>query len=75
MRTQQIQISTIENKTYSDILFDISLQCMECIFLYDNLISCKAFPKGIPNEILDGKFNHNKPFKGDNGIRFEEIEN
>tara|TARA_R100001594_G_scaffold112536_1_gene147400 strand:- start:336 stop:464 length:129 start_codon:yes stop_codon:yes gene_type:complete len=28
----------------------------------------------IAPEILDGKNNHKKPFKGDNGIQFEPIE-
>lgn len=31
---------------------------------------CKAFPDGIPEEIISGKFNHEKPYPGDNGIRF-----
>lgn len=34
---------------------------------------CKAFKGEIPNEILSGKNDHTKPFKGDNGIRFEPI--
>ena len=34
---------------------------------------CKAFPKRIPEEILTGKDDHSKPFKGDGGIRFEPI--
>ncbi len=32
---------------------------------------CKAFPTGIPEEILTGEFDHHKPFEGDNGIQFE----
>ena len=34
--------------------------------------ACKAFPKGIPNEIIDGDVKHNKPYEGDNGIQFEK---
>tara|TARA_R100000049_G_C1921140_1_gene66390 strand:- start:28 stop:186 length:159 start_codon:yes stop_codon:yes gene_type:complete len=34
---------------------------------------CDAFPKGIPEEIGSGEHDHTKPFKGDNGIRFEHI--
>jgi hypothetical protein len=35
--------------------------------------NCFAFPLGIPDEILSGKNNHKKPFKGDNGIQFEPV--
>ena len=35
---------------------------------------CKAFPKGIPDKILTGEHDHTKPFKGDNGILFEPLE-
>ena len=33
---------------------------------------CKAFPKGIPDEIAYGDNLHTKPFPGDNGITFEQ---
>lgn len=33
--------------------------------------NCNAFPKGIPTDIQLGGFIHNRPFKGDNGIRYE----
>ena len=46
--------------------------CNKCKHYIDG-ITCKAFKK-IPDEILDVKNNHNKPFKGDNGIQFEPIE-
>lgn len=32
---------------------------------------CKAFPKGIPDEIWQGKNDHTKPHPGDNGIQFK----
>jgi hypothetical protein len=32
---------------------------------------CPAFPKGIPDGIYLGAFDHRKAFKGDQGIRFE----
>ena len=35
--------------------------------------TCKAFPKGIPEQIATGENDHTKPFKGDNGIQFEPI--
>ena len=50
-------------------------QCNKCQnYFKDELkIICKAFPNGIPNEILTGEFDHTKPYKGDNGLRFEPI--
>ena len=33
---------------------------------------CKAFPKGIPEDIWTGKVKHKRKYPGDHGIRFEE---
>tara|TARA_B100002052_G_C15418394_1_gene391672 strand:+ start:305 stop:505 length:201 start_codon:yes stop_codon:yes gene_type:complete len=46
--------------------------CNKCKHYVDGM-KCKAFKK-IPDEILDAKNNHSKPFIGDNGIQFEPIE-
>jgi hypothetical protein len=35
---------------------------------------CSAFPRGIPDEIGYGDFNHRKPHPEDNGIQFELVE-
>mgnify|MGYP005834267629 CR=1 FL=1 len=34
--------------------------------------NCDAFPGGIPIEIQFGSVVHDKPFTGDNGIRYEK---
>ncbi|KKN77715.1 hypothetical protein LCGC14_0356890 [marine sediment metagenome] len=39
----------------------------------DQRVTCVAFPKGIPDVIAYGDNLHLKPFKGDNGIRFEKL--
>jgi len=36
--------------------------------------TCEAFPDGIPEKILIGKNNHDKPVRGDHGIQFEPID-
>ncbi len=33
--------------------------------------TCKAFPDGIPEEILDGYHDHTEAYPGDNGVRYE----
>ena len=45
--------------------------CNNCIHYIKNDI-CNAF-ENIPDEILNGKNDHSKPFPGDNGILFEPI--
>ena len=34
--------------------------------------TCKAFPNGIPPDILFGTVDHHVPHKGDNGIQYEK---
>ena len=47
--------------------------CVDCAnFTEPN--KCKAYPKLIPSDIWIGWVDHTKPFKGDNGIRFEAID-
>lgn len=48
-------------------------QCDYCVHFVPEKFNwhCKAFPKGIPDEIMDGFHDHRKPYPGDNGIRFE----
>lgn len=49
-------------------------QCFICAHLFHNEnLKCKAFPKGIPSAILSREHNHEKPYPGDNGIRFQPI--
>jgi len=48
--------------------------CLTCEHLHRPLqlgkMKCDAYPDGVPNEIVFG-FDHRKPFKGDNGIRWK----
>ena len=36
--------------------------------------TCAAFPDEIPDAILMYEHDHRKPYPGDNGIRFEAVE-
>ncbi len=44
--------------------------CMKCRLynsLDDDKLSCKAFPFGIPDNIIMGEVKHDKPIKGQQG--------
>lgn len=61
------------------------IQCESCKHYNRGENNCKAFPNGVPTEILWGEIDednlrfinvhdHKTPYPGDNGIRFEPIE-
>ena len=54
--------------------YRIYIQCSDCNHFYDPAFQwhCDAFPDGIPEDILDGSFNHKSPHEGDHGIQFEK---
>lgn len=54
------------------IQFDDGI-CSDCKHLNTDGTSCKAFPDGIPTEVLLGKFVHRKPYAGDHGVQFEAV--
>lgn len=53
------------------------LSCTHLIFIDQDGIKipstrCKAFPQGIPIDILHGTVSHAEPYEGDNGIQYEK---
>lgn len=56
----------------STTLLPICFQCRHIGWVEPSIgWTCKAFPKGIPTEILASRHNHRRPFPGDHGIQFE----
>jgi len=50
--------------------------CMACRHIFPEKLGefgfkCRAFPAGIPDEIITEGIQHTEPYPGDNGIRFE----
>lgn len=54
-----------------DFVLNLELKkcCAKCQH-YGGGSTCKAFPKGIPAEILSGQVVHDKPYDGDQDIQF-----
>jgi hypothetical protein len=51
--------------------------CQSCRHYAQNssgeLLTCEAFPGGIPDAILSGDNDHKRPFPGDQGICYEPV--
>lgn len=57
-------------KRFFSAMDSVYIPCNYCKHRIGTTITCKAFPKGIPKELmLRGE--HDTPFPNDNGIRFE----
>ena len=48
-----------------------TVQCVFCIHYFMREGRCKAYPDGIPKEILNGGVDHRLPYTGDHGIQLE----
>lgn len=73
MRTKEVIIPAYGDGIMGDAHAEVSIQCLACKNLHNDMTTCRAFLKGIPLKIYTGHFDHTRPFPGDNGIRFERI--
>jgi len=73
MRTEQVIVPAYGDGIIGDAQIDMSIQCLACKNLNNNMTTCKAFKDGIPEKIIIGGFDHTRHFKGDNGILFDRI--
>jgi len=48
-------------------------QCIACKHWVRGGV-CQAFPQGVPDAILTNEHDHREQYPGDNGIRFEPLE-
>jgi hypothetical protein len=48
-------------------------QCTFCANRSPDGTACKAFPTGIPVELLYNEHDHRMEFPGDNGVRYQPI--
>jgi len=50
-------------------------QCDRCKHKYGGKQACPAYPDGIPSALYWNEHDHRKPYKGDQGIRFQPKKN
>ena len=63
-------MSTLRERM-NDVGPNAARQCASCKHMIPFSLKCKAFPQGIPETILHGRWDHREPFEGDNGILYE----
>jgi len=72
-KVKKVDILAYGEGIIGDAIEFISEQCIKCKHINDETYQiCKAFPDGIPEEILAGEVDHTNPYPGDHGITFEE---
>ena len=72
MRTKLTFVPVRQDGILADTGVNLSVQCLACKHL-GKPVTCDAFPKGIPERIVQGHFDHREPFPDQpNDILFEK---
>lgn len=73
-RTRRRRKKQKEREDHSVPLFpDHPVLCLECRHYVRSDRVCRAFPRGIPEEIRRGDVDHRDPYFGDGGLQFAPI--
>ncbi len=70
--TTKLMLTELLQQSYDNPDLGHRAQCSDCLNWNKGTPTCKAYPNGIPREILTNKVDHKNPYKGDNGIHFQE---
>lgn len=72
--TRRVSVPIVDdnNRIIAHMPVTISEQCATCKN-WTIALSCRAFPDGIPDEILSGEVDHSKSYPGDSGILYDPI--
>lgn len=74
IKTKKFNLSEHTGNVDAVLIQPVSEQCLKCIHNNPDILTCSAFPDGIPHRIISGDHDHTEPFKGDGGIQFKPVE-
>ena len=71
-KTRWVMVPAYGEGITGDVPIEMSEQCAVCKHIIEAL-RCRAFPEGVPEDILNGKFDHTQPHRGDHGLRYKRM--